>query len=204
VTLNAGDTWDSCGVAYHDTAFDSVFLLDARRAWAWVSAPTSYWSAPTAGGSSRGPVRNGVMRTDDGGCHWRGVSSADQNLTDGGELFFLDEQHGWLAGGSAGGLYATADGAHSWHRLPVPSERLWIKGVHFRDLDTGWFIADDERLYETRDAGRTWRKLPLAEVLGHSAGLIASWDRWNIGKLYAMPVRGGCFSREQLKRQRRR
>jgi hypothetical protein len=203
ITADAGDTWQRCGVVYRYADFDAVSMLDARRGWAWVSAPAPEWTAPSAGGAAEadGPLRHGIMRTSDGGCHWRGVWSAETPITEFGDLYFLDEHHGWLAGGHKSALYATADGGRSWQPLPLPFKKTWVESAYFHDLQAGWLLTD-ERLFETRDAGRTWREVPRDELLSRLGELLTSWKRWRMGKLYGMLARGGCFTREQLRSQR--
>jgi photosystem II stability/assembly factor-like uncharacterized protein len=200
LTADAGTTWKPCAARYR-AWFHSIFLLDIRRGWAWVAAPESSWDAPSAAGKSDGPNRYGVMRTDDGGCQWRGVWSDQHLLTEFGELYFLDEKQGWLAGGYKGGLYHTADGGHSWQPLPLPAEQMNIKGVYFRDADRGWLITGKEELFETRDGARSWRNLPRSELLARLEELMSLWERWRIGRLYGMLARGGCFTPEELERQ---
>jgi photosystem II stability/assembly factor-like uncharacterized protein len=70
-------------------------------------------------------------------------------------------------------------------------------GVHFHDVDHGWIVASKNRLFETRDAGRTWRNLIRGEVLARLDELMSAWDRWRIGRLYGMLARGGCFTPDQ-------
>lgn len=199
-TADGGESWHDCGV-YHDTFFDSVFLLDPRRGWALVAAPASHWDGPSAAVESEGPMRFGVMRTEDGGCHWRGQWNVKQRIDLGGDLYFLNEREGWITGGYLGGLYHTADGGSSWRTLLRPSERTEAKGAYFRDADRGWLITEHEELFETRDAGRAWRGVARKEVLARLDELMSAWDRWRIGKLYGMLLRGSCFPAEHPRRR---
>jgi len=202
LTADAGDTWSRCGATYRHSYFDSLFLLDARRGWAWVSAPTRCWKAPSAGGDCAGPTRHGVMQTEDGGCHWHGEWNDRRSIAERGELYFLDERDGWLAGGHKPGLYHTTDGGLSWKPLPLPANKMMVKSVYFRDADRGWLITNREELFETNDAGRSWRGLAMTEVAERLDQLMSSWDRWPVGRLYGMLSRGGCFTHEQLERRR--
>jgi photosystem II stability/assembly factor-like uncharacterized protein len=193
LTADGGESWNGCGLKFYDTHFDSVFLLDARHGWASVGAPASHWDGPSAAVESKGPMRWGVMRTEDGGCHWRGEWNVEKRMMLGGDLYFLDEKDGWMVGGYQGGLYHTSDGGTSWHSLPLPARQTEAKGVFFRDADHGWLITEKEELLETRDAGHTWRQVRRRELLSRLDELISTWDRWRIGKLYGMLARGGCF-----------
>jgi photosystem II stability/assembly factor-like uncharacterized protein len=198
LSADAGATWQRCGVKYTSTYFDFLFMLDARRGWAWVGAPGSRWDAPWNDGGRDAPLLHGVMRTDDGGCHWRGAWGARDLIAERGALYFLNEKDGWLGGGYRGGLYHTADGGSSWQLQPLPKDQMEIKGVFFRDADHGWLFTGKEELFETRDAGLTWRHLTRSEVLARLEELMSSWERWPMGKLYGMLARGGCFAPESL------
>jgi hypothetical protein len=201
LSADAGATWRRCGVKYGATYFDFLFMLDARRGWAWVGAPASRWDAPWKDGEGGEPLLHGVMRTDDGGCHWRGTWSARDPIAERGALYFLDAKEGWLGGGYRGGLYHTADGGSSWQPLPLPDAHLEVKGVFFRNADRGWLLTGKEEIFETRDAGHTWRQLARREVLARLDELMRAWERWPVGKLYGMLARGGCFTPESLRQR---
>jgi photosystem II stability/assembly factor-like uncharacterized protein len=203
ITRDGGVSWTPCDPPYGDILFDSIFLLDAQRGWAVVSASEADWMGQTLVGEKEGPLRQGIMSSADGGCHWRPVWSSERQISDSGELYFLDEANGWLTGGHLPGLQYTSDGGHSWRPLRFPDEKLHLKAVFFQDLAHGWSITSDEQTYETADGGRTWRLLPRTEILSRLEELATAWGRWRIGKLYAMLMRAGCFTPEELKRQHR-
>lgn len=201
-THDAGTSWNRCGPSYEDVFFDKIFLFDALRAWAVTAAHEADWKIQTATGSVEGQLRYGIMRTDDGGCHWHPLWSSESEITSFGDLYFIDEANGWLTGGYKRGLYRTSDGGRSWRPLPFPDEKVDLKGVFFRDLAHGWSISGDEQVYETSDGGQSWRLLPRAEILSRLDELAAAWGRWRMGKLYSMLARAGCFTPEALARQR--
>jgi photosystem II stability/assembly factor-like uncharacterized protein len=202
LTPDTGDTWQRCGVTYLYKSFATVSLLDARRGWAWVCAPAPAWKASWWDGATDGPLRYGLMRTEDGGCRWHGVPSSQHPSSRGGELFFLDDDHGWLAGGYKGTLYRTADGGRSWQTMPLPFAKTSIKSVYFQDRDAGWLITGRGQLLATRDAGRTWHEVPRVQLVSQLGELLESWRRWDTGRLYGMLARGGCFAEQQVRQGR--
>jgi len=91
--------------------------------------------------------------------------------------------HGWLmaslgfaAGSEAVDIFRTADGGATWNRVyraqsgiaELPKGALGFScdktEISFRDVQVGWISADCSGsgvLYETTDAGLTWRSEPL-------------------------------------------
>ena len=86
-------------------------------------------------------------------------------------VYFLNQQHGWVAG-SGGTLLETEDGGNTWKKaLTLTRDRL--NDIYFADERIGWIIAerdelklktnDEARSYllKTEDGGLTWRQLFL-------------------------------------------
>ncbi|MEM7455482.1 MAG: hypothetical protein AAF456_14110 [Planctomycetota bacterium] len=158
-----------------DAELTDIYFLDAQRGWCVGDQGT-------------------ILRTNDGGSNWRTVSTAPQMrdniaatlqttpsgvmITDVGEtkpvrcrfetVFFVDEQHGWVAGGfsvpyvnrSRGFLMRTTDGGRTWHviqGLVIPR----ITQIHFKDPYTGRATGDRSSLYpsgvfHSTDGGVSW------------------------------------------------
>lgn len=86
-------------------------------------------------------------------------------------VYFLDHNHGWVAGGN-GTLLKTTDGGTTWKRL-LPLTRDTLHDVFFADEQNGWLVAerdllkltsnDEPRSYllRTEDGGITWRRVPV-------------------------------------------
>jgi len=86
-------------------------------------------------------------------------------------VYFLDQNHGWVAG-SGGTLLETIDGGQTWRRLnPITKDNL--RDVYFANEKIGWLVAerdvlklktnDEPRAYllKTEDGGFSWRRVFL-------------------------------------------
>jgi photosystem II stability/assembly factor-like uncharacterized protein len=84
-----------------------------------------------ATGGCASPPCTSLLRTTDGGAHWAGVPAprtalapdpaSEGQLTSVSRVRFADDRDGWAYGP---GLWATHDGARSWHRLPLNARVL--------------------------------------------------------------------------------
>ena len=114
--------------------------------------------------------RGTIWHTDNGGYAWRlqesGVTCRLQSVA------FLDERHGWAAGGwshpythiTSGVILETADGGEHWNALPrlmLPA----LKKLRFINGKYGWAIGCPSAMYPTgvlvtENGGRSWDPLP--------------------------------------------
>ena len=86
-------------------------------------------------------------------------------------VYFLDQDHGWVAG-SNGTLLRTTDGGETWKRL-LPLTRDTLHDVYFANENVGWLVVerdllklktnDEPRSYllKTEDGGFSWRRVFL-------------------------------------------
>jgi len=85
-------------------------------------------------------------------------------------VYFLDQDHGWIAGGN-GTLLSTTDGGVTWNKASLITKDSLID-VYFADSANGWLLAErdlfklksDERssyLLNTNDGGITWQPIFL-------------------------------------------
>lgn len=103
-TTDGGDTWRA--------VFDSPRAGDNDWKLAFPSARVGYATIMSYG-APPGEARGYVVKTEDGGEHWRKlVVTADHGWIPYG-IAFLDERRGWV-GGATGG-YETTDGGETWH-----------------------------------------------------------------------------------------
>ena len=82
------------------------------------------------------------------------------------DVFFLDEQTGWIVGNNAGSTFAeeldsviahTTDGGVTWH--PQQSGVYYpLRGVQFVDRETGWIIGENGIILYTEDGGQRWEQ----------------------------------------------
>lgn len=84
------------------------------------------------------------------------------------DLWFIDETHGWIAGGGfdiPGGLVGrTSDGGRTWRftsgliGTPAEPRRASVVAVHFFDERRGIIATDTGAILLTSDAGDTWEE----------------------------------------------
>ena len=112
-----------------------------------------------------------ILRTTDGGYHWKQVTSnqfASQGIDD---LYILDEKTAWLPAHDT--WYRTTDGGATWK--PLGELQGSIGSFSFSDQKHGWSIAQSfsgdthqkTPLYTTSDGGNTWQKtstLPFSSI----------------------------------------
>lgn len=89
-------------------------------------------------------------------------------------VYFLDRNHGWVAG-SSGTVLETTDGGASWNKVSVNAKDT-LRDVCFVDDHVGWLVAErdvyklktnDEALsylLRTDDGGLTWRAVNLNDL----------------------------------------
>jgi photosystem II stability/assembly factor-like uncharacterized protein len=124
----------------------------------WILCP----GQPSAGSQGKD-----LFHTEDGGETWALLSSAGFNRTSSGlpvfgyagDLFFLDDQHGWMSVDHYGVL-ATDDGARSWRLLPFIEEGPPLGEVVFPSLQKGFAVSSVGAplvvvVVATRDGGRS-------------------------------------------------
>jgi len=109
-----------------------------------------------------------ILHTVDGGKNWVKQGWDEDRYYNG--VFFVDENHGGIAG-EYSTLYATVNGGKTWipqtckeiepeepeNDFPPPPPNLY--GVYFTSADTGWVTGMDGIIIQTRDGGKTWKRL---------------------------------------------
>ncbi len=136
-TTNRGQTWNSIHSGVTDWLL-GCHAVDDTRAWA---------------------VGLGVMlRTDDGGLTWRNTHQSISGATD---IFFLDEQHGWVVGftfpPSHGFIGRTVDGGENWE-FQYFLDQLLDK-ISISESGKGVAVGRDGTILYSSDLGVTWQTL---------------------------------------------
>jgi photosystem II stability/assembly factor-like uncharacterized protein len=111
-------------------------------------------------------------------------------------VFFLDQNHGWVAG-SGGTLLETTDGGQTWTKVR-PSTTDTLRDVYFANDHDGWLVCerdvfklktnDEPRSYflKTADGGLTWQRI-VPEGVDANAKLVravfsGSLRGWTFGE----------------------
>jgi photosystem II stability/assembly factor-like uncharacterized protein len=111
-----------------------------------------------------------VYQTNDGGKNWILICNFESEpvLRD---IFFIDNDTGWIAGNPEGGLFYTDNGGKTWRLqlLPVRDTDLLISSIYFLDHKNGWlagkimaptpiknYSSDRAVLLKTTDGGKNW------------------------------------------------
>lgn len=125
-----------------DIQFTDVFFVTADVGWVTGSA----------GGGQGGSV---ILNTRDGGKTWN-TQFGDPESSDPaiGQLYFLDERHGWATRKSSGDhlLLRTSDG-ETWEEAGTIAQHR--AGYVFVSRTTG-FVATGPQVLRTQDGGRRW------------------------------------------------
>jgi photosystem II stability/assembly factor-like uncharacterized protein len=152
----------------------------AAEVWAWLDfrfANARVGYAQHDPDESAFPIPNGLLRTDDGGRHWRLLRPRGLFL---GGFDFLDAKNGFAVGSRRrpasscqGAVFATRDGGAHWRLLPTSCRPYELTAVDFLNAQTGfagggepYYVGDRpfQALLATRDSGRSWRTVYRGRV----------------------------------------
>ncbi len=120
-----------------------------------------------------------ILITADGGNSWRQLKTdvASWSLS---AVYFRDLQNGWIVG-FGGQILRSRDGGVTWTALKSPTQS-WLTSIAFDKSKHGW-IAADEGLLVSEDAGETWRAVNVDDRLFLSQLITVDGSLWAIGQL---------------------
>ncbi|RKY59120.1 MAG: hypothetical protein DRP96_07435, partial [Candidatus Neomarinimicrobiota bacterium] len=179
-TTDGGNIWTAV-VPASDEYYSSVYFSDANTGWASSEEKVfktidggSTWTEqidlPGYGGydiesldfsGSTGwfAGTEGIIYQNTDGS-WTEMSSSifPDTHTDLKDLFFVDENTGWIVG-AVDNIWKTNDGGHSW--IEQTGEFWTVYDVDFVDASNGWAVGDgpyngDAKIYHTTDGGTNW------------------------------------------------
>ncbi len=114
-----------------------------------------------------------VLRTADGGFHWKNVTPPNTLLTRESIADFLTANLAWVTTPQANGatmqVLRTMDSGQTWQQSTIPA--AYVKQMTFVDAQRGWILtgwgagggaAEAVAVYRTGDGGKTWRKVSSA------------------------------------------
>lgn len=148
VTRDGGKKWE--------TAYNCTIKAEIKGLTRQVTCEPErlFFVSPQIGYAiSQGLPENGgsvLIKTEDGGAHWKEwIVLAGENARE-GALYFLDEKSGFLRAGSK--LFRTDDGGQTWTGIAATAEGK--PEIKFSG-GTGWMIAHTKLTYST-DSGKRW------------------------------------------------
>lgn len=102
-----------------------------------------------------GGAGNTLLKTTNGGYHWKPLHTGIQNMTV-GQIHFTDINTGYILSKQpfSNQLYKTTDGGHTFSNI-TPSGVTGIYSFSFPDKLNG-YLCTIFRTYKTTDAGATW------------------------------------------------
>jgi photosystem II stability/assembly factor-like uncharacterized protein len=157
------------GTAVEAPTFQSVDMVSTDVGWAISNTPS--------GGS--------VLRTADGGGHWRNVSPPGVASASGATGYFLNPDDAWAAiwtqgqanSGQRGTetIWRTTDGGRTWQQS-TPIEGNHSGQLYFVDRLNGWLLQsgdvgagqDPVTIYRTTDGGATWTQSSVSGAGGNT------------------------------------
>jgi photosystem II stability/assembly factor-like uncharacterized protein len=172
---DAGETWQKCGES-------PISGIMPSGGMSFVSETTAF--SPGALFNERQlPGRNGIVRTDDGGCHWRLLSWYDGDRV--ARLTFADSSAGWLLPADPDPIARTLDGGFHWKQLKRPVADFNPYSAYLQDRHSGWLFgfsallrADESGMYFTSDLGNTWQSISKTDLRlnrGFARGIPLTW-----------------------------
>ena len=134
-----------------------------------------------------------LLRTEDGGRTWKATAASTNDVVR--DVFFVDEQNGWLVcevnqyqlktlDEPRAYLMKTTDGGANWNRIEIKGfdvDSILVRAMFSRG-GRGWAFGEAGAIFTTRDAGETWVRLrsPTRRLL--LGGTFVDDDRgWVVG-----------------------
>lgn len=173
-TTNGGTTWtpQTTGVNGY---FFAVFAVSGKEAWIAGLGGLSFY-------------------TTDGGTTWNNAVNIIGLATDINGMFFLNKNMGWVVG-MYGEVKRTVDRGTTWtDGYILGNDELF--DVHFVSPSHGLASADNNKMYESTDSGKTWVGTNLYPVSGpwdmRSVYFVNNNLAWAVGEngkiiVYGMP-----------------
>lgn len=114
-----------------------------------------------------------ILRTTDGGLHWKNATPPDATITRESVANFLTVLLAWIAtpqsNGTTSQIVRTTDSGQTWQQSTVPM--VYLKQMTFVDAQHGWILAgwstgggaaEAVAVFRTVDGGKTWKNVSSA------------------------------------------
>lgn len=146
-TDDGGMTWypgENSNYEYQGD-FNAVYFINSDKGWMVGSSGNALYSI-------------------DGGVHWTNVKTGSNGSCILEDVFFTDDQNGWVVGASfytfESKIFHTSDEGNSWHAQP-PLDHM-LNSIYFVDPLEGWIVggrslqANTTAIYHTSNGGNQW------------------------------------------------
>jgi photosystem II stability/assembly factor-like uncharacterized protein len=174
-TNDGGKSWHTKPQPTEDAIRD-LYFADALEGW--LLCERNIYDL-----RSNDEQRTYLMKTSDGGEHWKRLNLRGANVT--ARLMralFSNGGRGW-AFGEGGSIYTTHDSGASWIELQSPTRYLLLGGA-FIDENSGWLVGAGATILQTSDGGETWRqgRIPGAtNIRFNAASFVDARYGWAVG-----------------------
>jgi len=176
ITRDGGDSWNK--LALQPLEFESVCFADVSLGWL-VKQGSELWKTTDGGfswmfvskiGDDKEPLDYSQQAKFIGELNgWILSLNSLWHTEDVKDLFFANEQTGWLA--DTRGVYRTDDGGISWTRQRLPRRRVNIDSLCLVNEQEGWAASCrvlnarenefDAILLHTTNGGGTWQQVDI-------------------------------------------
>lgn len=95
----------------------------------------------------------GIYHTGDFGANWQ--SQTADVYRDYFDVFFLDDENGWICG-RGGVVWNTTDGGDTWTRQNLAGPKFATR-IQFTDANHGWVAGGEAIILRTTDGGAAWQ-----------------------------------------------
>ena len=154
-TKDSGKSWQAKPQPTEDVIRDLYFADELNG---WLLCERNIYDL-----KSNDEPRAYLMRTTDGGEHWKRTdlrgANVDARLM---RALFSPSGRGW-AFGEGGAIYTTHDSGANWIKLQAPTRYLLLGG-DFIDESSGWLVGAGATILQTSDGGETWHQGTLASA----------------------------------------
>ncbi|WP_338247103.1 WD40/YVTN/BNR-like repeat-containing protein [Dictyobacter halimunensis] len=155
-TADSSSTGSNSGSSSKPTVpLTAIRMLDAQNGWSLTASS--------------------ILRTSDGGAHWKDVTPANAGLNKDAKATFMNGQYAWIAippanmqEGAGITILRTSTGGTSWQSSKINDPRVSIIDMpHFLNAQEGWLEASStpgaghagSDIWHSTDGGQTWTQL---------------------------------------------
>ena len=172
------DIWEPITSTCFNGEIISIHIVDENTIWAcgWDYQSDSF--TPPYGHRT-------LVYSNDGGSTWQIINFDDQDLSKFNDIFFLNDQLGWVVGQNDFIMH-TDNGGINWQYQNSGYENSYdikLQKVFFIDSLNGWILGSGG-LLTTQDGSQTWnykQNIMPSSFVGYDIHFINKNDGWLVG-----------------------